>query len=117
MSAKTEKLWYIIRDLVTPIIVAHVKEFGEQFGIASVSDVKISSDYSYADISVFSSKNEKELPKFLAPLATELRALVGREVQTRKIPLIRFRVTKNQAEANRVFEIISQLESQYDLNT
>jgi hypothetical protein len=37
-------------------------------------------------------------------------------VSTRKIPQIRFKIIKWQAEANRVYEILSQLEQTYDLS-
>ncbi len=116
MSAKTEKLAHIIRDLATPILLEHAKEHGEEFWIVSILDIKISSEYSYADISVYSTQNAAWLTKFFAPLATELRALIGRTVNTRKIPAIRFKLPKNQVETNRVYDILRELEGKYDLS-
>jgi ribosome-binding factor A len=116
MSTKTDKLWHIILEIVTPILLNHAKEFGEEFGIMSVTSVVVSSDYSYADVTVASSEWEKQLPKFLAPLAIELRRLIWKQVSTRKIPHIRFKVTKGQAEVNRVYEILSEIERTYDLS-
>jgi ribosome-binding factor A len=76
MSAKTEKLAHIIKEIATPLLLSHAKEFGEDFGIVSVTSVAVSSDYSYADIAVASSKDDRALPKFFAPLATEIRRII-----------------------------------------
>jgi len=59
MSAKTEKLAHIIKEIATPILLDFAKEHGEDFGIVSVTGCEVSADYSYADISVSSTKNEK----------------------------------------------------------
>jgi ribosome-binding factor A len=94
MSTKTEKLAHIIKEIATPMLLAHAKEFGEEFGIVSVTNVTASPDYSYADIIISSTQNEKMLPKFFAPLATEIRRVIGKQVNTRKIPQIRFKIIK-----------------------
>ena len=116
MSTKIEKLGNIIKEIVTPILLQHAKEFWEDFGVVSILDVKVSSDYSYADIVTYSTKNEKQLSKFFAPLARELRWLIGKQVYIRKIPIIRFKLPKHQSDINRVFDILRELEWKYDLD-
>lgn len=116
MSSKTEKLSHIILELVTPVLLQYAKEQWEDFGVVSILEVKVSTDYSYADIAVSSTKNEHLLPKFFAGFASELRWIVWKQVNTRKIPLIRFKVLKHQAEINRVYDIFREIEEKYDLN-
>lgn len=118
MSTKTDRLAEMILSLSSPIILEHLREHGEQFGIASVTGVEVTKDRSYADIYVSTTSTDEtiNLPKFLSVLADEIRREVGKKIQTYKIPQIRFKRTKNQTAVNSVHDIINELSRQYDLH-
>jgi|GEM_PF-3346287 len=117
MSTKTDRLAEMILTISSPIILEHLREHGEQFGIASVTEVEVTKDRSYADIYVSTTSTDEtiNLPKFLSVLADDIRREVGKKIQTYKIPQIRFKRTKNQIAVNSVHDIINELSERYDL--
>ncbi|MDD5377369.1 MAG: ribosome-binding factor A [Candidatus Gracilibacteria bacterium] len=116
MSTKTDRFAETILTMSSPIILEHIREHGEEFGIVSVVKVEISKDRSYADIYVTATTHEALLPKKLAPLADRLRHDIGKQVQTYKIPHIRFKRIKNETVTRNVQDIINELSKQYDLS-
>lgn len=114
MSTKTDRFAETILTISSPIILEYIREHGEEFGIVSIVKVEISKDRSYADIYVSSVTNEAILPKKLAPLADKLRHDIGKQVQTYKIPYIRFKRIKNEEVTKNVQDIINELSKQYD---
>ncbi len=116
MSTKTDRFAETILTMSSPIILEHIREHGEEFGIVSIVNVEISKDRSYADIYVSATTNEAMLPKKLAPLADKLRHDIGKQVQTYKIPFIRFKRVKNEAVTRNVQDIINELSKQYGLS-
>lgn len=116
MSQKTQKLWYLIIELITPKIIEITQEKMDDFGIVSVVWVEVSSEYSYADIFVTSGKNNQLLPKFLAKYAPMLRSIVSRNIETRKIPALRFRLPKIKEESVNVLDIINEISQKYGFN-
>lgn len=116
MSTKTDRFAETILTISSPIILEHIREHAPEFGIVSVVRVDISKDRSYADIYVSAATNESLLPKKLAPLADKLRHDIGKQVQTYKIPYIRFKRVKNEAITQSVQDLINELSKQYGLN-
>ncbi len=116
MSTKTDRFAETILAMSSPVILEFIREHGEEFGIVSIARVEISKDRSYADIFISSTTNEELLPKKLAPLADKLRHDIGKQVQTYKIPHIRFKRIKNETVTRNVQDIISELSKQYGLN-
>jgi ribosome-binding factor A len=116
MSTKTDRFAETILTMTSPIILEHIREHGEEFGIVSVIKVEITKDRSYADIYISASVNEAILPKKLAPLADKLRHDIGKQVQTYKIPYIRFKRVKNETITRNVQDIINELSKQYGLS-
>lgn len=116
MSTKSDRFAETILTMSSPIILEHIREHGEEFGIVSIVKVEISKDRSYADIYITASANEALLPKKLAPLADQLRHDIGKQVQTYKIPHIRFKRIKNEAVTRNVQDIINELSKQYGLS-
>ena len=115
MSTKTDRFAETILTMSSPILLEHIREHGEEFGIVSIVKVEISKDRSYADIFVSATTNETLLPKKLAPLADRLRHDIGKQVQTYKIPHIRFKRVKNEEVTRSVQDIIQELSKQYGL--
>ena len=58
MSTKTDRFAETILTMSSPIILEHIREHGEEFGIVSIVKVEISKDRSYADIYVSAATNE-----------------------------------------------------------
>ena len=117
MSTKTDRFAETILTMTSPILLEYIREHGEEFGIVSIVNVEISKDRSYADIYVSATTNEAILPKKLAPLADKLRHDIGKQVQTYKIPYIRFKRVKNETITRNVQDIINELSKQYGLST
>ena len=116
MSTKTDRFAETILAISSPVILEHIRERGEEFGIVSVVKVEITKDRSYADIYISATTNEVLLPKKLAPLADKLRHDIGKQVQTYKIPHIRFKRIKNEAETRNIQDIINEISKQYGLH-
>lgn len=76
--------------------------------------VRVSADFSYADVYFDSIFHAEELPKALAPIAGKLRTDLSRNVGLHKAPIIRFRTKadmKNDA-ANpeaKVLELLDEI--------
>lgn len=117
MSTKTDRLADTIIAVSSPIILEHIREHGESFGIASVSGVTVSTDYSYADIHVTSTANEELLPKFLSPIADEIRRAVAKAISLYKTPKIRFRAQKTKANTTDIYSLINEISTQYGLHS
>ncbi|MDD2916308.1 MAG: ribosome-binding factor A [Candidatus Gracilibacteria bacterium] len=116
MSTKTDRFAENILEITSPILLEYIREHGEEFGIVSIVKVIISKDRSYADIFVSATSHEDMLPKKLAPLADRLRHDIGRQIQTYKIPQIRFKRIKNEIATRSVQDIINELSKQYGLD-
>lgn len=96
MTIKTDRLKEAIRVIANEKIVEFSREFDHNHGIIALLDVIISPDKSYADLQVFGQGNNKELTKFLAPLAGKIHMKISSDLGLRKTPRIRFRIAKNQ---------------------
>ncbi|MDD2487069.1 MAG: ribosome-binding factor A [Candidatus Gracilibacteria bacterium] len=116
MSQKSHKLGFVIIDLIAGKIIELAQEKMDVFGVISVIEATVSDDYSYVDIFVTSQENTKELTKFLAKHAPELRSIISKNIKIRKIPNIRFRLPKAKADTIDVLDIINELSDKYGLN-
>lgn len=113
---KIEKLAYIIQEIAAPLIIEYTHESMEDFWVVSVVEVTTTSDYSYADIYVTSQNNQDKLPAFLSDFGRELRWIIWRKINTRKIPIIRFRIPKIKKNTKDITDLINEISKQYDLN-
>ena len=80
MTIKTDRLKESIQIIATEIILNFSREYEHSHGIIAVVDVVISPDKSYADIMVFGQGNNKELIKFLSPLASEIHRKISKDL-------------------------------------
>ena len=117
MTIKTNRFADTFCTLASPIILDHVREYGEQFGVVSLVKAEITKDRSYADLYVSASKNEDTITKFLAPVAQDIWEAVAANTQTYKIPKIRFKRMKNKEVEHSVQDLITELSKQYDLHS
>ena len=75
--------------------------------------VRISPDFSYADVYVDSIFNASELPKALAPIAGRLRTELSRKIGLHKAPIIRFRTKAEYKDEispeTKVLELLNEI--------
>ena len=116
MSIRIERLSQAIQEMAIEKIIWFSREFDNDFGIISVYEVVVSTDYSYADIFVGSQNNEKELPHFLAPIGDLLKKSIGKDLWIRKTPYIRFRLQKHKRSVDNTLKILHEIEQTYDLH-
>lgn len=113
MSSKSEKVWNILRETMTPFILEYVSDREDEFWIVSVVDVVVSKDYSYADFYITCQTNAKELPKYLAKFAGEIKSMIGRDLWARKSPNIRFKIATNTNSTWDLLSLINELSHEY----
>lgn len=116
MNLRQKRLADAIRNYSTEDILSYEQLQDHTFGIISVVEVEVSPDYSYADIYVSSSNQEKLLPKFLSPCAQITRKRIGKDFSLRIIPNIRYKIGKKQRQTQDVLDIINSLDRQYGLS-
>jgi ribosome-binding factor A len=116
MNIRKERLADLIQRYASESVLAYEQAHDHDFGIISVLSVDVSTDYSYADISVMSQKNEVSLPKFLSPTEGIIRKYVSRNHTLWKIPRIRFRINKKDKNTNDILTLIHSLDTQYGLS-
>lgn len=113
MTARTDKISAYLSARVTEVAVERLRDTGsyEKFGIVSVLSVRVSSDFSYADVYVDAITNADLLPKALAPTAPELRRELSRKIGLHKAPIIRFRTKTEEEQENPETKVLSILDS------
>lgn len=115
MTARTDKIASYLSARVTELAVERLRDAGtyERFGIVSVVSVRVSPDYSYADVTVDSITEADKLPKALAPIAKSLRGELSRKLGLHKSPIIRFRTKSDEGSAatpeERVLGLLDQI--------
>lgn len=116
MSEKSEKVWYILREVMSPFIIEYASEKQDEFWIVSIIEVKVSKDYSYADFYVTSQTNSADLPKYLSKYAWEVKSMIGKELWARKSPNIRFKVSTDKNSTGDLLSLINEISTKYGLN-
>ncbi len=116
MSIRTERLGHVVQNIAIIHILEFWKIHDHEFWLISILEVAVTSDYWYADIFVTSQQNEKDLPRFLAPVADMIRRSIGKEISIRKTPIIRFRLQKHKKSFDNTLSILHELEQKYDLS-
>ncbi len=116
MNIRQKRLADALRNYAGQDILAFEQLRPHPFGMISVIDATVSDDYEYADISVSSQFEEKDLPHFLAPCVEHIRKRIGKDFSLRKIPYIRLRIGKNQRSTADILSLIQSLDNQYGLS-
>lgn len=109
-NERMKKLESVTYELVTNFIFQEMAEESLEFGLITVTWIKISSDLSYLDIYVSALKNEEKLTKTLAAHATEIQRQFNKSLSLRKFPRIRFRYDDTWAVWEQVSRMINDLD-------
>lgn len=111
MSQRTQRLADQIQRELADLIRLELKD--PRLGMVTVSGVKVSPDFGYADVyvTVLGSSLEEKPDESLAVLnaaAGFLRGELGRSIRTRVTPRLRFHFDEVTARGNRMAALINQ---------
>lgn len=109
LKERLKKLEWIILELISEFIFEHTRDIEWDFGIITVTWVKVSSDLSYLDVYVSSLKQEDILPKTLAKYWFALQRKLNKTLNIRKLPKIRFRYDSKWKTSSEIIDTINSL--------
>ncbi len=101
---RREKIQNISHKIIAQFLSQDLPDEDKVFGIINISEIILSSDYSYLDVYVSSFNNPEKLTKILALHAYKIQRIIWKEIWLRKSPKIRFRYDEK-------WEIWSQVQS------
>ncbi len=109
MAKRSEKIGAYLLKAVSEAAFTTLRdsELSGTFGIVSVDSVKVTPDYSYADVYVSSLTNADQLPKALAPFAAKIRGNLSRSVGLHRAPIIWFRTKKEGDSRDAEMKVLS----------
>ena len=77
--------------------------------VVSVTDVRVSADLSYADVSVSAITNVEGAIKFLASQKGAMRKELAAKLQSHRVPILRFNVDTEGQRASRIDTLLDSL--------
>ncbi len=116
MNLRQKRLADSIRAYASEDIQKFEEFHDHDFGIISVVEVIVTPDYEYADIYISAQRNEKELPHFVAKVASETRRRIVKDFSLRKTPLLRYKLGSKQKDTGNILSLIHSLDQQYGLS-
>ncbi len=105
---RKQKLEAQIRRIVGTVLLTDIKD--PRIGFVTVTSVKLSRDYSYADIMVSVIGDEKDVRKTMMGLESArkyIQSKVAKNIQTRVLPQVRFHIDTSIREG---IEMVGKLE-------
>lgn len=110
MKEERKKKWEsIMQKIASDYIVEELREDSWDFGIITITETKISPDFSYVDFYVSSLYKSELLTKFLAEYAQEIENRMCRCMAIRKIPKVRFRYDETGKTSFEIYQEIKKL--------
>jgi ribosome-binding factor A len=98
-----------MHKIASDYIIEELKEESQDFGIITITESKISPDFSYVDFYVSSITQSELLTKFLAVHAQEIENRMCRKMSIRKVPKVRFRYDESGKTAFEIYQEIKKL--------
>ena len=108
MANRTERIQSIIAKNITEIIAYEVKN--PHIGFVTVSEVKVSTDFSYAKVyvSFLTSKHPEKNLEELNKTKGFIRSSLAKKLDIRKTPEISFVLDETYEKAERIEELIKK---------
>ena len=108
MANRTERIQSIIAKNITEIIAYEVKN--PHIGFVTVSEVKVSTDFSYAKVyvSFLTSKHPEKNLEELNKTKGFIRSSLAKKLDIRKTPEINFVLDETYEKAERIEELIKK---------
>jgi ribosome-binding factor A len=80
--------------------------------VVTVVDVRLSEDFSYADIGLTAISGVEEATKYLPKKKGEMRSELAAKLRVHRIPQLRFSVDEDSLRGNRIDEIFHVIDEQ-----
>lgn len=113
MNFRKQKLESQIRKLISEILVTEIKD--PRIGFITVTRVKLSKDYSYADVFVSVMGDESSKNKTLKGLISAkgyIQYRVGKSIRMRTLPQIRFHIDDSIEYGTHMVDLLEKLEKE-----
>jgi ribosome-binding factor A len=113
MSVRTNRVATLIKECIGEALTTDIDTSG--FGILTVTDVFVTADLRLAKVYVShyrSNKTNEEVMKFLDDHLKPLRMLVGRKVQLKFTPDLKFYIDETLERVERLEEIFKQIHAE-----
>jgi ribosome-binding factor A len=110
MSVRTNRVATLIKECIGEALTRDIDTSG--YGILTVTDVFVTSDLRLAKVYVShfrSQKTNEEILKFFEDNLKQLRMMVGRQVQLKFTPELKFYIDQTMEKVQRLEEIFQQI--------
>lgn len=88
---KHKKFENTARKIISECFLQDIDLDMARYGLVNISDIQMSSDRSYLDIYLSCFHNQQWLTKYMSEYAHIIQKKLGTQMQTYKIPKVRFR--------------------------
>ena len=109
--SRSQRLAQLLKEEISRLLQREVKD--ARIGTAIVTDVEVTPDLKYATVYVQVSGDDERKEEALEGLASAagfMRTRLGRELRIRRAPELRFELDRSQERAQRIHELLSQVE-------
>lgn len=103
MSHRPAKIASVIRQVVAIEALNIPPDLAQ---VVNVTEVKVSSDFSYADVFVTALKNPQQAIKHLKKRQGSLRRSLARELQMYRIPILRLVIDRRGEEGEKIERLL-----------
>jgi len=98
-----------MQEILGTFLTTEIPEETQDFWIITVTETRISPDFSYVDFYVSSLKNSDMLTKFLAAYWPQLQGMIGKKIALRKVPKVRFRYDDTGEKSSEIYNTIKDI--------
>lgn len=111
-ESRHKKLEWMVQEVISEIIFEEVSEIEENFGILTVTGVKVSQDLSYLDVYVSCFKDRENLPKAIAEHNHEIQHKLNKKLSLYKLPRVRFRYDDSGEKAGNITHLLNEIKKE-----
>lgn len=97
------------KKILSNIIFEEASDLLGDFWIITITEVKISNDFSYLDLFVSSIKNKEILTKKLAKINHIVQHRYNKAINIRKLPKIRYRYDDKWETSSKILDTLSNI--------
>ncbi len=108
-SERLKKIENESKKILSNIIFEETSELLNDFWLITITEVKISADFSYIDVFVSSMKSQNLLTKALAKKNHIIQHRYNKTLDIRKLPKIRYRYDNKWETSEKILETINKI--------
>ena len=101
MKKRTDMLESSVRKLIAPVL----RDCPQECGIVTITEVEISSDLSFATLSIGVLRKPEAAMEFLETRRPQLQKILG-QLKTHKTPKLRFRLDTTAERGSRIDKLL-----------